>query len=92
MSIISRLFRKPAESDEKEIINAGTWKKVEVDTIAPCNGVYVFWCRGDNHMILEVYPLLEGERLWDYFEGENEHLNGWHIVKPEMYYFVPAPI
>ena len=90
MNIIRNLYKRPVVV-EKETINAGIWKEVDTDTVAPCDGIYVFYCKGDNHMMLEVYSMFEGQRLWEFFEGEYEHVDGWCVVKPEMYYFVPAP-
>ena len=56
--------------------------------VAPQSGIYLFVCRGDNHLITELYRLDKGERLYKYFEGEYDHSDGWFEVIPLAYHFV----
>lgn len=65
------------------------WKKFLNDDIAPKNGLYVFACAGDNHILFEIHRLEKGERLWKHFEGEFEHCNGWAVVIPKAYHYLP---
>lgn len=65
------------------------WRKFLNDDKAPKNGVYVFACAGDNHILFEIHRLDRGERLWKCFEGDFEHYNGWAMVIPEAYYYLP---
>lgn len=58
------------------------------EVTAPKSGIYVFACRGDNHLEFEMYRLYKGERLWKYFENEFAHMNGWFEVDPLAYFFV----
>lgn len=55
---------------------------------APISGIYLFVCRGDNHLIAELYRLEQGEKLYKYFEGEYHHMNGWFEVIPLAYHYV----
>ncbi|MBO6033514.1 MAG: hypothetical protein J6Q22_19035 [Prevotella sp.] len=55
---------------------------------APQSGVYLFICRGDNHLITELYRLEQGDKLYKFFEGEYHHMNGWFNVMPLAYHFV----
>ena len=66
-----------------------SWIKFESNDIALKNGLYVFACTGDNHILFEIHRLEKGERLWKFFEGEFEHYNGWAMVIPEAYYYLP---
>lgn len=65
------------------------WFKFENDDIALKSGIYVFACAGDNHILFEIHRLEKGERLWKFFEGDFEHYNGWAMVIPEAYYYLP---
>lgn len=65
------------------------WRKFTSGEIAPENGLYVFACAGDNHILFEIHRLEKGEKLWKYYEGDFEHCNGWAIVIPEAYYYLP---
>lgn len=58
------------------------------ETTAPKSGIYIFACRGDNHLEFEMYRMYKGERLWKFFENEYAHMNGWFEVDPLAYYFV----
>ncbi len=59
----------------------------EID-VAPQSGIYLFICRGDNHLITELYYLDQGEKLYKYFEGEYGQSNGWFEGIPLAYHFV----
>ena len=61
---------------------------IEKDEVAPPSGTYLFTCRGDNHLITELYHLDQGERVYKYFEGEYGHMNGWFEVIPLAYHHV----
>lgn len=61
---------------------------IEEDDVAPQSGIYLFTCRGDNHLITELYHLDQGERFYKYFEGEYGHMNGWFEVIPLAYHLV----
>ena len=59
----------------------------ENDT-APDEGLYVMACRGDNHIIYEIYRFSKGDRFWDKYEGENAHSNGWMDVDCLAYWCI----
>ena len=75
--------RKIDNNDKKH------WFKFENDDIALKSGIYVFACAGDNHILFEIHRLEKGERLWKFFEGDFEHYNGWAMIIPEAYYYLP---
>lgn len=56
--------------------------------IAPADGLYVFACRGDNHIYTEIFMMKQGERLCKYFSNEYAHCNGWLEVIPLAYHIV----
>lgn len=62
-----------------------TWDNKE---LAQRTGLHLFACRGDNHLITEIYWLNEGEPLWKYFEKEFAHSNGRKGVIPLAYHCV----
>ena len=37
------------------------WRKFKCDEIAPDNGLYVFACAGDNHILFEIHKLEKGQ-------------------------------
>lgn len=47
---------------------------------APDDGLYVMACRGDNHIVYEVYWFSKGDRFYDKYEGKNAHSDGWMDV------------
>lgn len=59
----------------------------ENDTV-PADGLYVFACRGDNHIYVEMYMMKQGELLYKYFNDEYAHSNGWFHVIPLAYHIV----
>lgn len=59
------------------------------DFVMPVDGVYLVACRGDNHIEYEIHKYQRGQRFWEFFEGENAHLNGWFCVEPMGYYRLP---
>ena len=68
-----------------------TWIKIcnsEFDTMAPKTGLYVFACCYNNHFAFELYRLNENEKLWKYFVGEFEHLDGNYKIFPIAYHYV----
>ena len=66
------------------------WCEILSDTaVAPYDGLYVFACRGDMHLVFEMYMLHEGERLWKYFENEHIHYDGWVDVDPLAFHCIP---
>lgn len=73
------------------VINAGEWTKIEENSnpIVQKDGIYIFICRGDNHLFYEVYGLYRGFELLSPFQRENAHSNGWLAAKPLYYYYVP---
>ena len=62
---------------------------LSVDAIAPERGLYMFACKGDNHVLHEFYFLHKGERLFKYFEGKYGHCNGYFPVIPIDYHYIP---
>lgn len=65
------------------------WRNIyDQDMSAPNDGLYVIVCRGDNHLVFEMYQLKRGEKFWDYFLGENLHCDGWFVVEPLSFHFV----
>lgn len=65
------------------------WIETTFNDVVPTSGIYVFACRGDNHILFEIHRLEKGERLWIPFEGDFEHYNGWTVVIPVAYYYLP---
>ncbi|WP_242358091.1 hypothetical protein [Bacteroides acidifaciens] len=65
------------------------WTRITFNDVVSASGIYVFACAGDNHILFEIYRLEKGERLWKYFEGEFEHCNGWFVVTPEAFHYLP---
>lgn len=66
-----------------------TWIEIfNTEATAPKSGIYVFACRGDNHLEFEMYRMYKGEKLWKYFKNEYAHMNGWFEVNPLAYHFV----
>lgn len=65
------------------------WIKTTFNNVVPTSGIYVFACAGDNHILFEIHRLERGERLWKCFESDFEHYNGWAMVIPEAYYYLP---
>lgn len=72
-----------------KILNAGEWVKIEGDIVIPTDGIYVFLCRGDNHLFYEIHELCQGVPLLRDFQGENLHFDSWFSVKPLYYYYIP---
>ena len=67
------------------------WSKVEKDSVAEGDGVYVFRCMGDNHDIWEAYEYKKGDSLHFYFTGEHQHSDGWFpTVVPIDYLMIPS--
>lgn len=80
-------FKRIAKDRE---IEAG-WSKVEKDSVAQKDGVYVFKCIGDNHDIWEAHELKKGESLHYFFIGDHQHSDGWWpIVVPTDYLVIPS--
>ena len=73
------------------VINAGEWIKIEENSnpIVQKDGIYIFICRGDNHLYYEIYGLYRGFELLSPFQGEKTHSNGWFTARPLYYYYVP---
>ncbi len=61
---------------------------LEEDEVAPKSGVYLFACRGDNHLIAELFRLEQGDKLYKYFEEDYYHSNGHVRVIPLAYHLV----
>lgn len=53
------------------------------------DGIYLVACRGDNHILYEIHEYHQGQRFWEFFEGENVHSDGWFTVEPMGYYRLP---
>lgn len=65
------------------------WTEIyDSDMIAPKTGLYVFACRCDNHVTLELYRLNEKEKLWKYFTEEFVHFDGYIRVIPLAYHYI----
>lgn len=71
------------------VINVGEWVEIEENSTAPKDGVYLFICAGDNHLLYERYSALKGTKLMEFFQGDNTHSDGWKTVKPLYYYYIP---
>lgn len=52
------------------------------------SGAYLFACRGDNHLVTELYSLKKGERIYKFFEGRYVHFDGWVDVNPVAYHYI----
>lgn len=75
---------------DPKIINAGEWVKIEDDSITiSADGIYVFLCRGDNHLLYEIHELYRGSPILSNFQGAKLHFDGWFSVKPLYYYYIP---
>lgn len=59
---------------------------ISKEAIAQKDGLYLIECSGANHTSQELYKYRKGERIWKYFEGENEQSNG---CKPTNYEYIP---
>ena len=67
------------------------WTRVEKNSVASEDGVYVFQCVGDNHDIYEAHELKAGESLHIPFTGEHQHGDGWWpVVVPMSYKVIPC--
>ena len=60
------------------------------DGVAHQDGVYIFACRGDNHLVFEIYELKEGDRLWNFFSDGYVHRDGFFEVEPISFHYVEA--
>ena len=56
--------------------------------VVPSDGLYVFACRGDNHIYTEMYMMKQGELLYKYFNDEYAHTDGWFAVIPLAYHII----
>lgn len=66
------------------------WTRVEKNSVAPEDGVYVFQCVGDNHDIYEAHEFKAGESLHLPFTGKHQHGDGWWpVVVPISYKVIP---
>lgn len=65
------------------------WKEVHEETKAPSKGLYLFEVLGDNHIFYELFKYDRNEPLYKYFQGEHEHTDGYSIVKPYKYCYIP---
>ena len=58
--------------------------QISKDATASIDGLYLIECLGDNHTFQELYKYKKGERIWKYFEGEYERINGCgSVVSPQ---------
>lgn len=65
------------------------WKNIySQEDVTPRKGIYIFACRGDNHLVFECYQMEKGELLWKYFIGEYAHCDGWLDVEPLSYHVI----
>ena len=74
-----------------EVRMSEKWVDISSTSSAPISGIYLIECLGDNHTFYEVYELMEGELIISRFTDENVHFNGWSVVKPVRYFFIPYP-
>lgn len=74
---------------EPTVINAGEWIKVEKNQTVPKTGIYLFICAGDNHLFYEMHELRRGMDILWCFQGDRSHTDGWTLVKPLYYYYIP---
>lgn len=58
--------------------------------LAPRDGIYLFMCRGDIHLLTELHWLNKGDKLYKYYEGEYQHDIVWARVWPIAFQIVPA--
>ena len=54
--------------DSTVVINAGDWMEVEENSIAQKDGIYLFICKGDNHLLYESHTILRGTELSFFFQ------------------------
>jgi len=95
-SSLIKAFTLEFKSEEKTSFSCSNiisitkyWKSIiDKDETAPEDGLYVFTCRGDNHLEEEIYHLNKGDRLYKYFDGENKHMNGWFEVLPLAFHYI----
>lgn len=66
------------------------WKDIlDKNDIVPKDGIYIIACRGDMHLIFEIYDLKKGDRFCNLYEGDNIHYNGWVVVDCLAYHYIP---
>lgn len=53
------------------------------------DGIYMIVCRGDNHLVFELYKMEKNTRFGDYYSGENTHFSGWFRVEPLAFHCIP---
>lgn len=53
------------------------------------DGIYVIACRGDQHLIFELFKLEKNSRFWDQYTGNNAHCQGWYPIDPLAYHYLP---
>ncbi len=64
------------------------WTEIlDYNDTAPFNGLYIIACRGDNHIVYELYKLVKGDRFVDKYIGNNSHSNGWFCVECLAYIY-----
>lgn len=64
------------------------WTEIlDYNDTAPFNGLYIIACRGDNHIVYELYKLVKGDRFADKYIGNNSHSDGWLCVECLAYIY-----
>lgn len=85
-----KVFEELAENVKDQIraalensFNKNANGQISKDATASIDGLYLIECLGDNHTFQELYKYKKGERIWKYFEGEYERINGCgSVVSP----------
>ncbi|GEM_PF-1161629 len=85
-----KVFEELAENVKDQIraalensFNKDANGQISKDATASIDGLYLIECLGDNHTFQELYKYKKGERIWKYFEGEYERINGCgSVVSP----------
>lgn len=66
------------------------WHDISEETVVPVSGLYLIQCYGDNHILYELHECLVNTLFCSYFSDTSIHFNGWNIVKPIAYYYIPS--
>ena len=66
------------------------WNNIpDKNTQVPESGIYLLACRGDMHLIYELYYYTKGSLFYERFIKENEHYNNYAWIYPIAYHFIP---
>jgi len=70
--------------------DSGIWARVEKNSFASKDGLYIFKCIGDDNYNYELHELKAGDSLHLPFTGNNIHGNDSYPIVPISYYVIPT--